>query len=54
MLRFTKIYTKKRTFKVEEFCDNGFLGEQGKTVVNTVCIHEDFNDASAENPYHKI
>ncbi len=41
-------------FRSQNFVINGFFGEQGKNAVNTVCIHEYFNDASAENPYHKI
>jgi hypothetical protein len=45
---------KTAPFRSQNFVINGFFGEQGKNAVNTVCIHEYFNDASAENPYHKI
>ncbi len=45
---------KSAPFRSQNFVTNGFFDEQGKNGTNTVCIREYFNEASAENPYHKI
>ena len=55
-MRYTspKSTQKSAPFRSQNFVINGFFGEQGKNTANTGCIREYFNDASAENPYHKI